>query len=150
MGTSLKAQRQELLPLGAGLSELFSIPPYAGSLMDQRPLFLPLIFTHGVFTSSLEKSFSTQFLAPNHDQNLTMERNINPREATISLPAPLTSFPSDCAPSSLLTHYICRVNNVWQEHVLVGFSVPRLPAQEALLFGGMLNPLGFSSLFSAL
>lgn len=31
---------------------------------------------------------------------------------------------------------------------LWGFLVPRLPAQEAALFAGMLNPLGLALLFS--
>lgn len=76
-------------------SKPFSIPPYAGSLTGQRPPFLPLIFPRDVFASPLEGSFHASFPAPNHHLNLTTQRNADRWEATVLLPAPPTSFPSD-------------------------------------------------------
>lgn len=56
----------------------------------------------------------------------------------LPLPIPLISLPSDS-----LEGVMCRrLMSLW------GFLVPRLPAQEAALFAGMLNPLGLALLFS--
>lgn len=127
-----------LLPAHRGLSKPF--PPLAvlGS-SGLKPCFpVHPICTHGVSASPLAEPLHSRFQAPSHHLNATMTRNSSPWEdSTPSLPADL--FPCSLASQCLLPR---------DQRCLCWVFVPRLPTQEAALFGGTLKPLGFNLLFS--
>lgn len=105
-----------------------------------KPSFPASRFHPGCFCISPEEPLHSRFpVTPSHHPNVAMHSNSSPWEGSTPLPARTSPSLWPLSPSSPRDRWcLCWV------------LVPRLPAQEAALFGGTLNPLGFNLLFSTL
>lgn len=136
---SLQAQGQQLLPAQRGSASPSPSLHVLGS-DGLKPSFPASHFHPGCFCISPEEPLHSRFpVTPSHHPNAAMHSNSSPWEASTPLPARTSPSLWPLSLSSPRDRWcLCRV------------LVPRLPAQEAALFGGTLNPLGFNLLFSTL
>lgn len=151
MRTPLWAQRQEAQTAPAcrrGVQQALLHPSICWVSDGLKPSFPASHFHPRCFCISPGRILPCLLCGSKPPPKFNHAKNVNPWEATIPFSAPLTSFPRTCAPSSLLTGYLRGANDVQEDDVFVGFLVPRLPAQEAVLFAGMLNPLACCSVHS--